>query len=185
MTNPIATGSQPIQRIYRGAGAQVEHSLTCADPDPGLARVATIANLVPVTQIMSREVTCARRDLDTPLLVDLMVRSRIGCVPVIEEPGRPVGMVTKLDLVEQLLVDRGEPDSPSSRELMPRTASELMMPLAITLGEHATVVHAAALMANEGIHHIPIVDACGRMIGIVSTLDIVRWLATNDGYLTP
>jgi CBS-domain-containing membrane protein len=186
MITSIAPGHQPIQRIYRGPGTQVEQPLSCADPDPGLARVPTIADQVPVTQIMSREVTCARRDLEATFLVDLMVRNRIGCVPIVEEPGRPVGMVTKLDLVEQLLATGPEaPDRPSSRDPMPRTANSLMMPLAIALGEHATVAHAAALMASEDVHHIPIIDGSGRLIGIISTMDIVRWLARNDGFNTP
>lgn len=186
MTKSIATGTQPIQRIYQGRGPQVEHALACADPDPGLACIPTIADLVPLTQIMSREVTCARRDVEAARLVDLMVHNRIGCVPIVEEPGRPIGMVTKLDLVEQLLfIDQGASDPPSSREREPRTASELMMPLAITLGERATVAHAAALMATEDVHHIPVVDDSGRVIGIVSTMDIVRWLAKNDGFGTP
>ena len=110
----MTRGSQPIQRVYQGKGTETERELYCADPDPDLTRVPTIADLVPVTQVMSREVTCARRDLDVTHLVELMVRNRIGCVPVVEEPGRPVGMVTKLDLVEQLLaVCRGQLDSPS------------------------------------------------------------------------
>jgi CBS-domain-containing membrane protein len=81
-----------------------------------------------------------------------------------------------------LAADRGETDSPSARDLAPQTANELMMPLALTLGEHATVAHAAALMASEDVHHIPIVDDDGRMIGLVSTMDVVRWLAKNDGF---
>jgi CBS domain-containing protein len=29
---------------------------------------------------------------------------------------------------------------------------------------------------------VPIVDASRRLVGIVSSMDIVRWLATNDGF---
>lgn len=173
MTEVLQVHSQPIQHVYRGHGIQTERSLSCAAPDPDLVRVPTIADLVAVTQIMSRDVTCAGRDLSTQRIVELMVRDRIGCMPVVEQPGRPVGMITKLDLVEQLLG--------TDADLAPRTANELMMPLAITLGASATVAHAAALMSSEDVHHIPIVDAGGRVIGIVSTMDVVRWLARNDG----
>ncbi len=181
MDKHMASGTQPIQRIYNGRGTTVERPLTCPACDPELPRVPTIADLVPVTEVMTRLVTCARRDLDSARVVELMVRNRIGCVPVVEEPGRPIGMITKLDVVEQVLAnDHGESDN----RLTPRTANELMMPLAITLGDRATVAHAAALMATEDVHHIPIVDVEGRLIGIVSTMDIVRWLANNDGFST-
>jgi CBS domain-containing protein len=167
------TGTQPIQHVHRRHGT-TDQTMSCAVQTPDAVHVPTIADLVPVTQIMTREITCAHRELEVDQLVDLVVRNRIGCVPIVEAPGRPIGMVTKLDIVERLFSRDGSDP--------PRTAGELMLPLAITLGEHATIAHAAALMAAEDVHHIPIVDTSGCMIGIVSTLDIVRWLAKNDGY---
>lgn len=136
--------------------------------------VPTIAALVPVTEVMTRSIVSARRDLRISALVELMLRHRIGCVPIVDEPGRPVGMVTKLDLVEQLL-------GPASEAPPPMTAGDLMMPLAITLGERASVAHVAALMAAEDVHHIPICNGDGCLVGLVSSIDIARWLARNDG----
>ena len=95
-------------------------------------------------------------------------------MPVVEDLGRPVGMITKRDLVEILTDEKASAHD--------RTANELMMPLAITLGPQATVAHAAALMAMEDIHHTLIVDQTGQLIGVVSTMDVVRWLAKNDGF---
>jgi len=186
MAKTMASGSQPIQRIFRRHGGQVEHSLACAEPSPDLARIPTIADQVAVTEIMSRDTTCADRDLEAAALVDLMVQGHVGCVPVVEEPGRPIGMVTKFDLVERLFAaESADPAHPAARAPLPETASDLMMPLAITLAEHATVAHVAALMAAESIHHVPIVDGAGRLIGVVSAMDVVRWLATNDGFGSP
>jgi len=137
-------------------------------------RVPTIADIVSVTDIMSRGVTCATREFRSEELARLLVRSRIGCVPVVDGDGRVVGIVSKLDLVEQLLAM----EPPAER----RTAGELMMPIALTLGPHATIAQAASLMANHDVHHVPIVNDSGGLVGIVSSLDIVRWLAANDGY---
>jgi len=129
--------------------------------------------------------TCARHDLGVAQVIELIVRSPIGCVPIVEDHGRPIGIVTKLDLVEQLLAnDRGETDSPSARSLAPATARELMTPHPIILGERTTIAQAAALMAAEDLHHVLVCDPSGRMVGIISTIDIVRWLAKNDGYIS-
>ncbi len=57
-----------------------------------------------------------------------------------------------------------------------------MMPMGIALSERATIAHAAALMANEDIHHLFVIDGDGILIGVVSTMDLVRWLARNDGF---
>lgn len=169
--------SPPTQHVYRGAGSHSIRVPTCEDGDASVLRVATIADLVPVRRIMSREVICAREDLELPALMELMVRRHIGCVPVIDERGRPIGMITKFDVVEQLLAAR------TRGAAAPATAGAAMMPLAITLDEHASVAHAAAMMSIEDVHHVAIVATGGALIGVVSTMDIVRWLAANDGIL--
>ncbi|HEX7842020.1 MAG TPA: CBS domain-containing protein [Kofleriaceae bacterium] len=174
MTNP-----PPTQHVYRGHGSHTVRMPIC-DPagDAGLLQVPTIADLVPARQIMSCEVICAREDLDVAAVMDLMVRRRIGCVPVVDERGRPIGMVTKFDVVEQQLASR-TPRGPAATA----TVADVMMPLAITLDEHATVAHAAAMMSIEDVHHVPIVADGGALIGVLSTMDIVRWLAANDGVM--
>ena len=168
--------TQVLQRVYHGRGARRDRELggQPRDADPQL--VPTISDLVPVTEIMTRAVTCAGRDLSADTLIELMLREHIGSIPVVDEAGAPVGMITKHDLVEQLLVSDAEDIDVFV------TASELMMPLAITLGTRASVAHAAALMAAEDVHHVPIVDNSGRLVGIVSSMDVVRWLAKNDGF---
>lgn len=169
---------ESTNHIYRAGGVcsdRVVRTDEVVESGQDHVRVPTIADRVPVTAVMTRSVTCAARDLSATKLADLMVDSHIGCVPVIDEAGQPIGMVTKLDLVEQLLVANARCE----------TAYQLMMPVALTLGPHATVAHAAALMAFEYIHHVPIVGDDGVLIGIISSMDIVRWLAENDGYRKP
>jgi CBS domain-containing protein len=150
--------------IERAAEALGEH--VCAK------RTRTVADNVPVTEIMSQHVVCAFPDLPLDTLIEVMVRERLGSMPVVDERGHPVGMVTKLDIVEQLVV-------PNQRGVAPLVA-EVMMPLAITLEDNATVAHAAALMASEDMHHVMIVSD-RRLVGVVSTMDVTRWLANNDG----
>lgn len=167
--------------IYKRSG-EVEllrSSRVQAADAPG---IPTVAGLVPVTDIMTRDVVCALADLPTRTIIDLMVNNYIGCVPVVDEDGCPIGMITKRDLVVPMANCASTADeSPTCWELAPHTAEEAMLPLAFTLDERATVAQAAAMMATEDLHHVPIVSANGRLVGLVSSLDIVRWLARNDG----
>jgi CBS domain-containing protein len=130
--------------------------------------VPSVAGLVPVTDIMTRDVVSASPETPLRAVLELVVKSYLGCVPIVDEDNVPIGMITKRDLVE--------PNSAGSH-----VAGDAMMPLAFTLDERATVAQAAALMATEGLHHVPIVTTKGRLVGLVSSLDIVRWLARNDG----
>jgi CBS domain-containing protein len=171
---------QPVQHIHGTKGIQTERAMHCTDREFELPRVPTIADLIPLTEIMSRDMTCVRRDLDAARVAELMIFNHIGCVPVVEEPGRPIGMITKLDLVERFVAR----DGALADGLAMHTAGTLMMPMSIALKENATIAHAAALMASEDIHHLCVVDVEGRLIGVVSTMDIVRWLARNDGFGT-
>jgi CBS domain-containing protein len=102
-------------------------------------------------------------------LLEVMIQGRLGCVPVVNEGGHPIGMVTKFDIVEHLAAPTGRLN----------LVADVMMPLAITLDDRATVAQAAALMAAEDMHHVMIVSE-RRLIGIVSTMDITRWLAQKD-----
>lgn len=169
------TNAPPTQHVFRGHGSHIVRVPICDSDAEGTLQVPTIADRISVRRVMSREVVCAREDLDVGALVDLMVRRRIGCVPVVDERGRPIGMVTKTDVVEQQLAAMLHHTPPAV------TAGDLMMPLAITLDEHATIAHAAAMMAVEDFHHVAIVSEGGALIGVISTMDIVRWLAANDG----
>lgn len=176
------TSAPPTQHIYRGHGVHMVR-VPLWEPgrdleDPLARRVPSIADSVPVSQIMSREVVCAREDLALDALLELLVTRHIGCVPIVDDRGRPIGMVTKLDLVEQLLPPHLRPPAPP-----PRIASDVMMPLAITLDERATLAHVIAMMSVEDVHHVPIVSDAGALIGVISAMDVVRWLAANDGML--
>lgn len=166
--------SPPTQHVYRGHGNHSVRLPLCQADDEGLLQVPTIADLVPVRRIMTRDVICAREDLDLATLLELMVRRHIGCVPIVDERGRPIGMVTKFDAIEQLVT---EPKPGGKRPII---AGDLMMPLALTLDEHASVGDAAAMMAVEDVHHVVIIAESGALIGVVSTMDIVRWLTAND-----
>lgn len=135
----------------------------------------TNADTVPVTEIMTRNVVCARPRLPVTSLARLMIRNHISCVPIVDERGHPRGMVTKSDLIELL-----DADGPENPELASRTAGDIMMPLAITLDDRATVAHAASMMAIEGFHHVMIVGQSGALVGLVSSQDVVRWLVEND-----
>ncbi len=153
-----------------GPGGPRERPVELVPEPPRRPRRPTNADDVPVTSIMSRSVTCALATLPLDALTTLVVSQRLGCVPIVDDHLHPVGMVTKLDLVE---LCRTPP-----RQLAP-VAGDVMMPLAITLDHRATVAHAAALMASEDMHHVMIVS--GRsLVGVVSTMDVTRWLARND-----
>lgn len=139
-----------------------------SDPPRRRSRRPTDGDRTPLSAVMSGHITCVSEDLATEELVDLLVDRGFSGVPVVDSTGKPVGVVSKSDLLED---SRG------------RLVRDIMMPIAFTLPENASLSHAAALMSYENVHRIPVIAADGTVVGIVSAMDIVRWVAEQDGYV--
>jgi CBS-domain-containing membrane protein len=134
--------------------------------------------MTTLTEIMSRDLVSVRPDVDIGRVVSLMVGRHIGCLPVVNERGHPIGIITKYDLVEQIdaAMHLEACGCPLPSDLRVQTANDVMMPIALTLDEHATVAHVSAMMVSEETHHVLVVSDDGTLVGVVSSKDIVRWV---------
>jgi CBS-domain-containing membrane protein len=81
-------------------------------------------------------------------------------------------MVSKTDLLHR----KREPDGDETR------VRDIMMSTAFCLSESESIAKAAGLMAFEGVHRVPVVGQRGMVTGVVSPLDVMRWLARQHGY---
>ncbi|HYU14696.1 MAG TPA: CBS domain-containing protein [Candidatus Acidoferrum sp.] len=160
-------------------GADGSTYLSCAHPAAQQAAFAEImrqplfastADRTPLSEVMTRHVVCVLPDLDLGDLMELFLERNIGGAPVVDQDGRPIGVVSRTDLLGSFKAG---------------TVADVMVPMAFVLPESATLSQAAALMAFEGVHRIPVVSSEGRVVGIVSALDVARWLAQSDGYIEP
>jgi CBS domain-containing protein len=137
------------------------------------------ADYEPVRTLMSRELVCAKPDLDVAEVVHLMVKHRIGCIPVVDDRRRPIGVVTKFDVVERLDTVMQETGNAKAPDLAVRTADEIMTPLALTLEEDDSILHAGEMMMSEETHHVLVVSGEGELVGVISCKDIVNWLVEH------
>lgn len=173
----------PTRRIYRGRGNEPE-TVPIPVLGPGAEQLPRIsATAVPLHQIMSRDVICARPDLDIGVVVELMIRHHIGCVPIVDDRQRPIGIITKTDVTEHVhaALACASARGPLPEDLQAHTADDVMMPLAFTLSAYATVAHAAMMMTSEDTHHVMVVSPSEELVGVVSARDIVAWVARADG----
>ena len=131
----------------------------------------TDGDRTPVREIMTADVWCARDDLPLAKLRDILAERHFSGVPVVDGAGRCIGVVSVADLARTTKRDA------HVRDVMTR--------LTFVLPDNASVSQAAALMALEHIHRIPIVTDDGRVAGIVSSIDILGWLGRKDGYVIP
>ena len=124
-------------------------------------------------------------------LLALFVDKGISAAPVVDAQGRPIGFVSKTDVVRQL--HRPSPGERPERatqiqpwwdaeRLSQLTVGDIMTPTVYSFTPATTVADAIAVMAFEGTHHLPVVDASGTLVGMVSALDVLDWIARQAGY---
>ncbi len=136
----------------------------------------------PVGEAMRREVVSVTQDLPLAELLATLVERGYGGAPVVDSRGRPLGIVSKTDL---LIPRNGRDDHLDLDQLEGMIVADVMTPFAYTFPENAPISQAAAFMAFKRVHRLPIVSATGKLVGMVSSLDILRWLGDNDGYRAP
>jgi CBS domain-containing protein len=108
---------------------------------------------------------------------------RVSAFPVLDADGRVTGVVSEADLLakEATLGEPGGLRGTVARFSHPArrakaggvTAAELMTSPAVTAGPGDTVEHAARLMFTHQVKRLPVVDAGGRLAGIVSRSDVL------------
>ena len=127
-----------------------------------------------VVQVMNGSVVSARTDLSIDAVRALLLEREIGGMPVVDDGGKPVGIITKSDLLRT-----------ADATPRPATVADVMTLVPLAISEHTTLSQAAAHMAFEGLHRLPVVSEEGLLVGILSAIDILRWLARLDGFLMP
>jgi CBS domain-containing protein len=140
-----------------------------------------------VESVMTKEVVTARPDTSFKELVALMNEHRVSGLPVVDDTGRLVGVVSEADtLIKQ------EHRSPKNRPRLGRerkarwrkatgrTAEDLMTAPAVTVGTDATVTAAARVLAEKNIRRLCVVDADGKLAGIVSRRDVIGTFLRGD-----
>ncbi len=146
-----------------------------------------LPDTVTAAEVMSRDVACVPRDAPLRQVVELVEGKVYRAVPVVDD-GRPVGMITNLDLVErggllariELLGSLTHAERASALEQLDREgkkARDIMTPVPVTVVEGASVAAVADVMARKRLKRLPVVDASGRLVGIVSRLDLLRTVA--------
>jgi CBS domain-containing protein len=147
-----------------------------------------------VASVMSPEVVCVRDDVSVDELVLLLVEHGISGVPVVDEAGKLIGVVSRSDLLwedydeAEARIERSRTrhkKDEDARFKRPLAVREIMTSKAFSLPEGATLSRAAAAMAYEGVHRVPIVDENGAVVGILSAGDLLAWLARSTGYIVP
>jgi len=116
-----------------------------------------------VKDIMTVKVTTAKPSHNIKTIADLIVRNGVDHVPIVDDDNRLVGIVTSWDLAKASAQGKS-------------TLEEVMTRKVVTARESETGDLVARRLAQHKISGVPVVDDARRVIGIVTTDDLAKFL---------
>ena len=145
-----------------------------------------------VKHLMHREVVKIHPETTVEKLDKMLSERRISGVPVVDEDMRVVGIVSQTDIVRLIskeLVHSGgfydgpvaysKPTDDLAQELRRKTVGEIMERRIHSVAPDDDISRAAALMNRLRIHRLLVLDG-GRVVGILSSIDLVKILENVD-----
>jgi CBS domain-containing protein len=175
-------------QAHGGPGSRADHGGTGGAPEMSAGH--RLRGQWRVRDVMTTKVATAGRNMPHKQAAKLMTDERVTAMPVVSESGRVVGVVSEADLLHKVepRSRRGAGLSGQSRrdraKARARTAGELMTSPAITIDANASLSAAARLMNGHHIRRLPVVNAAGDLIGIVSRRDLMKVFLRPDEEIT-
>ncbi|WP_304454647.1 CBS domain-containing protein [Nocardiopsis sp. YSL2] len=147
-----------------------------------------------VRDVMTTEVFSVTEDTGYREVVEALVAHRVSALPVTDDEGRVVGVVSEADLLHKEEFVGGDYEPPlrarlrahlgpggsASDKAAARNASALMTSPAFTVSPEAGAARAARLMERHGVKQLPVVGEKGRLLGIVSRRDLLSVFFRED-----
>ncbi|MGA5823800.1 HPP family protein [Kitasatospora sp. NPDC094028] len=127
-----------------------------------------------VRDCMSRPGAAVVPGTDFATIAAVLSATQRGIVPVVAPDGTVLGVVAASDL----LTAYAEQDP--ERELLAR---DLMTTPAVTVTEDTRVTEALSLLNENALHHLPVLDDDGRLVGLLTTHDLLDALRRDDDAL--
>ena len=143
-----------------------------------------------VKDVMTEDVLTVTTSATLKETAQLLADLGISGMPVVDDEDELVGVISEADI---LYKERGPerrhggsfawlffPELLDTNKLGARTAGEAMSRPAVTIAPNLPVNEAAGMMLDEAVNRLPVVDADGKLVGIVTRADLVRAFTRTD-----
>lgn len=121
----------------------------------------------PVRHIMTREVFSVHTSAKISDAIDMMVKNKVGGLPVVDEEGRVWAIITERDIVTIF-----------SGMISGAKVSDLMSKKVVTATPETSILEAEKRMIRRGFRRLPILSK-GKLVGIVTVMDILRFFGSG------
>jgi len=143
-----------------------------------------------VMDVMTRNVVAVHTGASFKEIAATLRDRRVSAFPVVDDQGRVIGVVSEADLIAKEALEGGyESHAGPLSGLLHRhdlekargaTAGELMSRPPVTVAPEDLVSHAAHLMHDRRVKRLPVVNADGKLVGIISRTDVLSVFSRTD-----
>jgi acetoin utilization protein AcuB len=129
-----------------------------------------------IDKSMTREVIAINPETSIAEAAELLARHRIRHLPVADKDGILVGIVTDRDIRSAMpsSVATGEDAASERKQVAQLKVKDIMTRNVVTVSPMNTLEDALLLMQQTRVGGFPVVDALGKLIGIISIRDLMR-----------
>ncbi|QSV45278.1 CBS domain-containing protein [Geobacter benzoatilyticus] len=145
--------------------------------------------MLKVRDIMTADVVSVKKETTIRDLAELFTTRRVGSVPVVDQNGDLIGIVTESDLIEQdkslhiptvislfdwvLYLESDKKFEKELQKMTGQTVGDIYVETVETVTPDTPVNVVADIMSSQKLHAVPVVDG-RRLVGIVSRIDLIR-----------
>lgn len=122
---------------------------------------------VPVSKIMTPKPLCVQQGYSIKTTIETFRLHKISCAPVTNAQGKTVGFITEHDL----LIQAGSKPLDQHIEYIK---------LVIAVLPETSLKEVLVLFFSKRLKHVPVVDKDNFILGIISRIDVLSYLAANE-----
>ncbi len=137
-------------------------------------------------EIMTRDVVCAEYGDEVEQLWKMMWQHKIRSIPIIDRRRMVIGIVTIADFLNQVKEETGRPLAVRLKSFIkpvagmsthkPEFAGHIMTTPVITIREDQHILDLFPVFYQQGVHHLPVVDANDRLVGMLTPKNLLAAL---------
>lgn len=141
-------------------------------------------------EIMTTDVIVANKNDSIADVAELLIKEKIGGLPVVDENNKVVGIISETDIMQKettvdsprvinffqglIFLDDMKKLEDDMKKIAAYKVEDLMSKDIVTVNENDTFDYIANIMIKESINRVPVVDKDNHLKGIICRYDIIK-----------
>ena len=152
--------------------------------------------MITAKDIMSTDLITVKKDTDIKTLSNLFIDKKINSVPVVDDEGKLIGIVSETDLVYQdaslhiptvfsifdsiFYLQSSKHFKEDLNKITGSKVKDIMTNKVLSIKENESIYDIASIITEKKFYSIPVVDDNDKLKGIVSRFDIIKSMTDEN-----